>query len=65
MNIVIEAHAHKLATLDCNLNTTSCHLYLDNCHFPVNIQDKILDSVSKLQVVSVENIAQIIDHCYD
>jgi len=64
MNHVIEAQAQVIANyVDAN-DSLSCHLFLENQHMPLKLQDKILAEVGRLQIPSAGNIAKIIDRFY-
>ncbi|NRA61482.1 MAG: hypothetical protein HRU25_11345 [Psychrobium sp.] len=63
MNQVIETQAQVLADLNCSQDEFSCHIFLENQHFPLNIQDKILNEIGRLKVPNAGNIAKVIDNC--
>ena len=65
MNNIIETQAYDLADLNCDINSLSCHLYLDNFNMPLDMQDLILSEIKKLKEANVGNIAKIIDGCYN
>lgn len=61
MNQVIESQAQVIATLVNNNDEVFCHLFLENQHFPVNIQDSILNEVSRLKKCDAPSIAKVLD----
>lgn len=65
MNNVIEAQASRLADLNCEKNAMSCHLFLDNLHVPLAVQDRIVSEITKLKVSNPGNIAKVITSCYE
>ena len=62
MNQVIETQAQVLADLKCAQDEFPCHIFLDNQHFPLNVQDQIINEIGRLKVPSAGNIAKVLDN---
>lgn len=63
MNKVIESQAQVIAGLIDANDDVSCHLFLENQHFPVNVQDHILNEVGRLKKPDAVSIAKVLDNC--
>lgn len=61
MSAIWMNHASRLAEFINANNETQAHLYLEQLMlFPVDIQDKIIDDISRLTHCTSESIASII-----
>lgn len=62
MSAIWKNHAERLIELINSNNTTHAHLYLEQLMlFPVDIQDKIIDDVSRLKHCNSDQVAGIIN----
>jgi len=62
MNHVIEAQV--IADYVHANDSLSCHLFLENQHVPLKMQDKILVEVNRLKVSNTAIITKVIDSCF-
>ena len=61
MSAMWKNHANKLCEFMNGKNETQAHLYLEQLLlFPVDIQDKIIDDISRLQHCDKEAVANIL-----
>ncbi len=63
MSAIWKNHANRLAEFINNNNETQAHLYLEQLMlFPVDIQDKIIEDISRLNHCNVDAISSIISN---
>jgi hypothetical protein len=61
MSAMWKNHANKLCEFMNGKNETQAHLYLEQLLlFPVDIQDKIIEDISQLNMCSRDEVAAII-----
>ncbi len=61
MSAIWKNHANRLTEFINNNNETQAHLYLEQLMlFPVDVQDKIIEDISKLTHCSSDAISRII-----
>jgi len=61
MNQVFESQAQVIAGLINANDEISCHLFLETQHFPVNLQDHILNEVGRLKKRDASSIAKVLE----
>ena len=61
MSALWNCHSMRLISLINNNNETQAHLYLEQVMLlPLNIQDEIIEKISRLQHCSTEAVSEII-----
>ncbi len=61
MSVIWKNHADRLITLINSNNESDAHLYLEQLMlFPVDIQDKIINDVSRLKHCNADEVAGIL-----
>ncbi|QIR14218.1 hypothetical protein [Shewanella aestuarii] len=62
MNTLIEYEASKLADLFDQGDRIAMHMFMENMHMPIDVQNKLMEEISALNHIDQNSIGKIIEN---
>jgi hypothetical protein len=62
MNTLIEFEAAKLADLFDQGDSLAMHMFMENMHMPIDVQNKLMEEISSLNQIDQNSIGKIIEN---